>query len=195
MIQVRSITYDTLAAGRKVITFPSDIPFDEFLEELVKYVPKGEKKNTLVKIASIRNILERTTAIADLLKSSQEPEREVLGMAALAISADVAGFKMMYGMLLAVPPVGVLIDELAGFSNVNHVMERIAGRKQQGRKLGESDEWFEKKVMLLTMSHPLPGTESTPDDRPWTGWNAGVKRAVQSAEARWDTAIFERFKI
>ena len=195
MAQFRSITYDTMAAGRKLLTFPPELPFDEYLGELVKYVPQGETKNALVRIAGIRNILERTTALADLLKSSNEPDKEVIGMAALAISADVAGFKLMYGALLAVPPVGVLMNDLAGFSNVNRMMERIARLEQGGGGFKESDEWFKKKVMLLSMSRPLPNADTTPSDRPWIGWSEGVKRAVQSADARWDTAIFERFKI
>lgn len=195
MAQIRSITYDTMTSGRKVLTFPPELPFDEFLDELVKYVPQGEKKNALVKIAGIRNILDRTTALAELLSASSEPDREMIRLAALAISADVAGFKLMYGVLLAVPPVEALVDELAGFGNVTRVMERIARREKAGEGLRESDEWFKKKVMLLSMSHPLPNADSTPSDRPWLGWNEGVKMAVQSADASLDAAIFERLKV
>lgn len=195
MAHIRSIAYDTTASGRKLLTFPPDLPFGEFLDELVKYFPQGERKNALVKIAGIRNILERTTALAEFLSSSPEPEKEVLGMASLTISADVAGFKLMYGALLAVPPVGMLVDDLAGFRNVERVMARIGRREQRDGKLRERDEWFKKKVMLLSMSHPLPNADSTPSDRPWAGWSKGVKRAVDSADSRWDSAIFERFKV
>lgn len=195
MAEIRSISYDTLASGRKLVTFPPELPFDEFLDALVKYVPQGEKKNALVKIAGIRNILDRTTALAELLSNSSEPDKEMIRLAALAISADMAGFKLMYGVLLAVPPVEMLVDELAGFSNVTRVMKRITRREQAGERLGESDEWFKKKVMLLSMSHPLPNADSTPSDSPWRGWSGGVKMAVRSANTNLDTAIFERFKV
>lgn len=195
MSQIRSISYDTTAAGRRIITFPSDLPFDHFLDQLVKYVPQAGRRDTLVKIASIRNILERSTALADLLASSREPHIEILSLAALAISADISGLKLMYGTLLAVPPIDVLVDDLAGFRNVTRVMERITRREQSGCEMRESEVWFKKKVVLLSMSHPLPNASATPSDRPWLGWNEGVRMAVDDPDARWEKAVFERLKV
>jgi hypothetical protein len=194
MENVRTLIYDDKTFGRKVITFPPELPFAEHLNELLYSVPKGEHRDNLLKIAVVDNIFKRVDYLGDYLATSAEPHKELIRMAALASEGEPAGIKLFYAALLAVPAAELMVTELVDFKNVKRLMARIAQREKAGKPLKESEEWFRKKLILLSISHPLPGTSGAPEGEPWLGWSDGVRRALADPDRRWDKAIMERAK-
>jgi hypothetical protein len=194
METVRTLIYDDKTHGRLVITFPPPLPFAEHANEILHSLPAGEEKDNLLKIAVAENVFKRASMLAEYLATSTAPHTEILRVAALAVSGETAGLKLVYAALLAVPPAEHLVMELAEFRNVKRVMAHAAAKERAGKPLGESEEWFRKKVMLLSISHPLPGASSAPPDAPWLGWSDEVRRAVSDPDRRWDKALLERAK-
>jgi len=194
MESVRTLIYDDKTHGRRVITFPPPLPFAEHSNELLCSLPSGEAKDNLLKIAGADNVFKRAGMLAEYLGTSVEPHKDILRIAALAVSGETAGLKLVYAALLAVPPAEHLVMELAEFRNVRRVMAHIAAREKAGRPLRESEDWFRKKVLLLSISHPLPGASNAPPDAPWLGWSEEVRRGVSDPDRRWDKAVLERAK-
>lgn len=194
MENVRTLVYDDKTFGRKVITFPPELPFAQHVNELLYSVPKGEQRDDLLKIAVIDNIFKRVDCLGDYLATSAEPHNEIIRMAALASEGEPAGIKLFFAALLAVPPAELMVAELVEFENVKRLMARIAQREKAGKPLKESEEWFKKKLLLLSMSHPLPGGSGAPAGEPWLDWSDGVRRALADPDRRWDKAIMERAK-
>jgi hypothetical protein len=194
MESIRTLVYDDKTHGRKIIAFPPQMPFLEHLNELLSLAPSGEKRDNLLKIAVIENIFKQVDGLGDYLATSSEPYQEMLRIAALAAEGEPAGLKLIYAALLAVPPAESMVAELAEFRNVKRMMAHIAVREKSGKELKESEDWFRKKVILLSMSHSLPGPSSAPEDKPWLGWSDGVRRAIADPDRRWDKAIMERAK-
>jgi hypothetical protein len=189
---VRTIVYDDKTYGRKVVTFPPEMPFLAHVNELLYSTPTGENRDGLLKIAAIEHAFQQADALGEYLATSGEPHKEILRMAALAVEGEGAGLKLLYAALLALPPAEMMVTELVEFRNVKRVMARIAHKEKTGDALKESEEWFKKKIMLLSISHPLPGSTRAPDGEPWIGWNDGVRRAIADPDRRWDNAIMER---
>ncbi|RJR32246.1 MAG: hypothetical protein C4574_00190 [Candidatus Latescibacterota bacterium] len=194
MESVRTLIYDDKTHGRRVITFPPPLPFFEHSNELLSSLPSGEAKDNLLKVAGADNVFKRAELFAEYLGTSAEPHKEILRAAALAVSGETAGLKLVYAALLAVPPAEHLVMELAEFRNVRRVMARIAAREKAGTPLRESEDWFRKKVLLLSISHPLPGASNAPSNAPWLGWSEEVRRGVSDPDRRWDKAVLERAK-
>ncbi len=195
MESVRTIAYDDKTYGRKVLTFPPLMPFLDHLNELLYSTPTGEVRSGLLKIGAIENTFQQAEALADYFATSSEPHRELLRIAALAVEGEGAGLKLLYAALLALPPAETMVTELVEFRNVKRVMSAIARKERAGTALKESEDWFKKKVMLLSMSHPLPGGSGAPAEAPWLGWSDGVRKAVADPDRRWDKAIMERSKV
>lgn len=195
MENIRTIAYDDKTAGRKIITFPPVLPFVHYMDGLIKYRPQGNRRNLLEEMAEIKNIYERSARIADYLSASSEPQNEILRIAAMAGAGEEAGLRLMYAVLLAIPRIADLVVKLVDFPNVSRLMERISKKSESGKKLRESEEWFQKKVMLLSMSHPLPNSAATPENESWKSWTDGMKRAIADPDRRWDKAIYERAKV
>ena len=194
MDSVRTIVYDDKTYGRKVVTFPPEMPFLEHLSELLRSTPTGENRDGLLRIAGIEHTFQQADALGEYLATSSEPHKEILRIAALAAEGEGAGLKLLYAALLALPPAETMVTELVEFRNVERVMERIALKEKAGEALKESEDWFKKKIVLLSISHPLPGSSSAPEGEPWLGWNDGVRRAIADPDRRWDKAIMERAK-
>jgi hypothetical protein len=194
MDSVRTIVYDDKTYGRKVVTFPPEMPFLDHLNELLYSTPTGEHRDGLLKIAAIEHTFQQADALGEYLGTSSEPHKEILRIAALAADGEGAGLKLLYAALLALPPAETMVMELAEFRSVKRVMARIALKEKAGTALKESEDWFKKKILLLSISHPLPGSSSAPDGLPWLGWSDGVRRAVADPDRRWDKAIMERAK-
>ena len=194
MESIRTLAYDDKTHGRKVIAFPPQMPFLDHLNELLSLTPTGEKRDDLLKIAGIDNIFRQVDCLGDYLATSSEPHKEILRIAALTAEGELAGLKLFYAALLAVPPAEIMVGELVEFRNVKRMMAHIAMQEKSGRELKESEDWFKKKIILLSISHSLPGPSSAPDDEPWLGWSDGVRRALADPDRRWDKAIMERAK-
>jgi hypothetical protein len=194
MDSVRTIVYDDKTYGRKVVSFPPEMPFLEHVRELLAAAPAGESRNNLLRIASIENMFQQADALGDYFATSSEPHREILRVAALAAEGEGAGLKLLYAALLALPPAETMVTELVEFRNVKRVMARIARKEKSGAALKESEDWFRKKIVLLSISHPLPGASSAPGGEPWLGWGDEVRRAIADPDRRWDKAIMERAK-
>jgi hypothetical protein len=190
----RTLVYDDKTYGRKIIALPPVMPFLDLLGELLDHSPKGEMRDNLLKLATIENIFKQADALGDYIATSSEPHREILRIAAIAAEGETAGLVLLYALLVALPPAETMVAELADFTNVRRVMARIERQAKAGIALKESEEWFNKKVLLLTTSHPLPGSSAEPVDKPWLGWSEGVRRALSDPDRRWDKAIMERAK-
>ncbi len=195
MEYTRTVTYDDKIAGRRILPFPPEKPFAGCLGELQQIAPSQGHKDALAEIASENNVFKRAGKLAHYLEGSHEPHREILGIASLAASSEITGLRLMYASLLAIPPVNTLVESLAGFSSLTRVMRMISRKEQSGEQLRESEEWFKKKVLMLSISHPLPNSSRTSEHEPWTGWAEGVRLAIADPDMRWEEAILERAKI
>jgi len=194
MDTVRTLIYDDKTSGRKVIAFPPEMPFLQHLNELLSVPLPGEKRDDLLKLAGIDNIFNQADALGEYLATSSEPHQEMLRIASLAASGEAAGLRLLYAALLTIPPAEIMVIEFIEFKNVKRVMAQIASKERSGKPLKESEEWFKKKVLLLSISYPLPGSSSAPDKEPWLGWSEGVRWALADPDRRWDTAVMERAK-
>jgi hypothetical protein len=194
MESVRTLIYDDKTSGRKVIAFPPELPFAPHLGELLATPLAGEERDRLLRIAVIENIFTRADALGDYLATADEPHREILRIGALAAGGDMAGLKLLYAALLTIPPAEIMVTEYVDFRNVKRVMAEIARKERSGKGLKESEEWFRKKALLLSTSHPLPGSDASPAESAWLGWSDGVRRALADPDRRWDAAIVERVK-
>lgn len=195
MESVKTIAYDDKAYGRKVLSFPPDLPFLDHIYELLPSTPTGETRTSLLKIGAVENVFQQVEALGEYFATSSEPHREILRMAALAAEGEGAGLKLLYAALLALPPAESMVTELVEFKNVKRVMTRIARKERAGTALRESEDWFKKKVMLLSISHALPGGACAAAAEPWLDWSDGVRRAIADPDRRWDKAIMERAKV
>jgi len=195
MQQAKTIAYDDKTAGRKVMAFPPDLPFASCSEELRGFAPEKHQLNALGEIAGERSIFDRTTCLAELLAGARAPHEDLLRIASLAAQHEPVGLRLMHAALLALPPRQTMISELAEFKSVNRLMDRIERKVRGGEALKQSEGWFKKKVMLLSMSLPLPNSSTTPTETPWIGWCEGVRLAIADPDPRWDEAILERAKV
>jgi len=191
---IRTLVYDDKTYGRKIIAFPPAMPFLDHLRELLDLSPRGEKRDNLLKLATIENIFKQVDALGDYIATSNEPHLDILRIAAIAAEGETAGLVLFYALLVALPPAETIVAELADFRNVRRAMARIERQVKAGIELKESEEWFKKKVLFLTTSHPLPDSSGVPVDKPWLGWSEGVRRALSDPDRRWDKAIMERAK-
>jgi len=190
----QTIAYDDKTAGRKVMAFPPVPPFASCLEELKRFTPEKHQLEALGRIADERSIFDRATGLAALLAGARAPHEDILRIAALAAQNDPTGLRLMHAALLSLPPRQTMVSELAGFKSLNRLMERIERKARSGQTLKQSEDWFKKKVMMLSMSLPLPNSSTTPADTPWVGWSEGVRLAIADPDPRWDEAILERAK-
>ena len=195
MDTIRTLSYDDKTYGRKVITFPPEMPFADHINELLYHLPKGQSRDGLLQIAVVDNIFKRAQLLGEYLGTSSAPHEEILRVAAMAGAGEPAGLKLLYASLLAVPPADAMVTDLVEFRNVKRAMAAIAKKERSQRALKESEDWFRKKIVLLSISHPLPGISAAPEGQPWLGWSAGVKRALADPDRRWDKAILERARV
>ncbi len=195
MQQTQTIAYDDKTAGRKVMAFPPVPPFASCLEELGGYAPEQHQLDALEEIAAERSIFDRATCLAELLLAAHAPHEDLLRIASLAAKNEAVGLRLMHAVLLALPQRQKMVSELAEFRSVGRLMDRIENKVQRGEPLKQIEDWFKKKVMLLSMSHPLPNADDTPSETPWTGWCEGVRLAIADPDPRWDEAILERAKV
>lgn len=195
MQQTQTIAYDDKTAGRKVMAFPPELPFLSCIEELRGFAPEKQQLEALSEIAAENSIFDRTTCLAALLAGARSPHEDILRIAYLAVQNEPVGLRLMHAALLALPQRQKMISELAEFKSVNRLMERIKKKEQSGESLKQSEDWFKKKVMLLSISLPLPNSSETPSETPWVGWCVGVRLAIADPDPRWDEAILERAKV
>ncbi|MBN1164274.1 MAG: hypothetical protein JXB45_06825 [Candidatus Krumholzibacteriota bacterium] len=195
MSEIRTIVYDDKAAGRKVIPYPPDLPFHDCRPELAEIFAADEHKNSLINLAQADSIYEITSNLTRYVSIAEEPHREILRIAALAEAGEKSGIQLIYALVLAIPSVNQLALELIDFKNVARVMQSIKSRKSSATELMESEKWFQKKVMLLSLSLPLPNSDAADPESPWFSWNEGVRLAIADPDTRWDEAVLARVKI
>ncbi len=195
MQNTQTIAYDDKTSGRKVLGFPPQLPFAEFREELKEMAPEQHQIDILKEIAGEESVFARATCLAELLTEAREPHKDILRIASLAADYNSVGFKLMYASLLALPPRQTMVADLAEFTSVNRLMQKISKKEQAGTALKENEEWFKKKVMMLSMSLPLPNANNTTAETPWTAWSEGVRLALADPDPQWDKAVLERAKV
>jgi hypothetical protein len=195
MQHTQTIAYDDKTSGRKVLGFPPKLPFADARMELKDMAPESHQVEALSEISGEATIFARATCLAELLAGAREPHKDILRIASLAADYNPVGFQLMYASLLALPPRQTMIADLAEFTSVNRMMQKISKKEKAGGVLRESEDWFKKKVMMLSMSLPLPNVNNTPTDAPWTAWCEGVRLALADPDPRWDKAVLERAKV
>ncbi|MBN1885370.1 MAG: hypothetical protein JW876_07605 [Candidatus Krumholzibacteriota bacterium] len=192
METTRTITYDERSSGLKVLRLPADLPFSDELPGLLERLPAPADREGFARIAAERSVHGRASGLAGLIAGSGDPLETLLRVAALAADGQDIGIRLLYAALLAVPPIEEIVGEMARFDNVLKVMSRLRKSRESGATIRESEEWFEKKVRLLSTARPLPGDEAAAVEEPWLAWEAGVRRALADPDRRWDEAIRER---
>ena len=195
MQYTQTIAYDDKTAGRKVLGFPPQLPFAEFRTELKEMAPEQHQIDVLTEIAGEGSVFARATCLAELLAGAREPHKDILRIASLAADYNPVGFQLMHASLLALPPRQTMVAGLAEFTSINRLMQKISKKEKAGTALKESEDWFKKKVMMLSMSLPLPNANNTPTETPWTAWSEGVRLALADPDPRWDKAVLERAKV
>jgi hypothetical protein len=195
MENTRTLTYDDKSTGRKVLAFPPDLPFTPYIDELEKLAPGNDRRSDLLKLSSAASVYDRCSVLADYLATVQKPHEVMLSIASLAASKELSGIRLLYGALLAVPPLEKMAEDMAGFHNVCRLMQKISHKEEAGAQMRESEIWFKKRMVLLSMSHPLPNSGATRVDEPWLDWSEGVRLALDSPDDRWDDAVLERLKV
>ncbi len=191
---MRTISYDFEAAGRKIVPIPSEMPFSGMFEGLKTIRDLEWRQKQLTTIAGNRNIYEVSAGLSSHLLIAEYPHLDLLTVLLMAGSGDQAGIRLLYASMLAVQPAAIMIGKMADFPNVRRVMERVRMRRESNAEITEAEEWFSKKVMLLSMSKKLPDTSEYDAERPWNSWSEGVRRALSEADERWDEAVNERAK-
>ncbi len=192
METTRTISYNYEAAGRRIVTIPSELPFSDHYEGLRTVRDFEQRQKELAAIADSKNLYELSASLSSHLLIAEYPHLDLLTVLFMAGSGDLAGARLLYASMLAVQPATVMIDKLADFRNIRRVMDRIHSRRKAHTALTEAEEWFSKKVMLLSMSQKLPDTSEYDPERPWLSWSEGVRRALSEADDRWDEAVSER---
>jgi hypothetical protein len=177
------------------MAFPPDPPFLSCMEELRGFTSEKHKLDALEEIAAERSIFDRATRLAELIAGAPAPHEDILRIASLAARNEPVGLRLMHAILLALPQRQTMVSELAEFRSVRRLMDRIEKKVRNGEALKQSEDWFKKKVMMLSMSHTLPNSDETPPEAPWTGWCEGVRLAIADPDPRWDEAILERAKV
>ncbi len=195
MQYTQTIAYDDKTAGRKVLGFPPQLPFADVATELRDISPEAHHIDVLAEIAGEESVFARATCLAEFLAGAREPHKDILRIAALAAGYNAIGSQLMHASLLALPPRQTMVAELAEFTSVNRLMQKIAKKEKAGMVLKENEDWFKKKVMMLSMSLPLPNANNTPVETPWVAWCEGVRLALADPDPRWDKAVLERAKV
>ena len=194
METLRTLSYDFEAAGRKIVTIPSELVFSDLYEELKKVRDFEQRHKELTAIAESGNHYELSAALSSHLLIAEYPHLDLMTILYMAGANDPAGIKLLYASMLAIQPATVMIGKMADFHNIRRVMDRIDKKRNSHVTLSEAEEWFSKKVMLLSMSQKLPDTSDYDPERPWHSWSEGVRRALSEADDRWDEAVSERAK-
>ena len=173
METLKTLSYDHEAAGRKIVSIPSELPFFDHLEELQRIRDVEQRRKRLTAIAENGNIYQAASGLSSQLVIADFPHLDLLTIVSMAASGDPAGIKLLYASMLAVQPAAVMIDRMADFRNINRIMDRITKKKK---------------------SKKLPDTTEYDAERPWRSWSEGVRRALAEADDRWDEAVGERAK-
>ncbi len=194
METLKTLSYDYEAAGRRIVTIPTELPFSEFYEGFKAIRDFEQRQKELTAIAENGNIYELSASLSSHLLIAEYPHLDLLTILAMAGSGDTAGVRLLYASMLAVQPATVMIGKMADFHNIKRVMDRIHNRKKAHAPLSDAEEWFSKKVMLLSMAQKLPDTSEYDAEKPWHSWSEGVRRALSEADDRWDEAVTERAK-
>lgn len=194
METLRTISYDFEAAGRRIVTIPSELAFSDHYEGLTRIRDFEQRHRELTAIADSGNLYELSAALSSHLLIAEYPHLDLLTILQMAGSKDPAGIRLLYASMLAIQPATVMVGKMADFRNIKRVMDRIIKKKNSTAPLSEAEEWFSKKVMLLSMSQKLPDTSEYDAERPWHSWSEGVRRALSEADDRWDEAVRERAK-
>ncbi len=195
METLKTLSYDHEAAGRKIISIPSELVFHDHLEELQRIRDVEQRLKRLTAIGENGNIYQAASGLSSQLVIADFPHLDLLTIVSMAASGDPAGIKLLYASMLAIQPVAVMIGKMADFRNVNRMMDRIGRKKEAHTGMSEAEDWFSKKVMLLSTAKKLPDTTEYDAEKPWRSWSEGVRRALAEADDRWDEAVGERAKI
>ncbi|MCK4537429.1 MAG: hypothetical protein KAV42_01400 [Candidatus Krumholzibacteria bacterium] len=195
MNTVQTITYDDKAQGRKMLPFPPEFPFYPHLDELGTLSALGAGKDSLRNIVKTGSTYDILKDLYSYLSLVEKPYVEILKIASLAAVGEPEGIKLLYALFAAVPPLEAFLDGIVDFTNVRKVMEECSSESDGESEVAEKEEWFRKKVMLLSVSLPLPNSSSSDPEKPWLSWGEGVRRAFADPDDKWSEAIIERAKV
>ena len=196
MVDKRTITYDGLSAGRKIISFPVELPFSPVIQQIEKYYPKRGILDELRDMASQESIYSTMESLGEFLNRTESPEDVIMQIAAMALKGDTEGIRLLHSMLLVTPSIESLAGEFIDFKNVRRVMsERFGYQKAEDSEADGRYGWFKKKVLFLSTSFRLPNQGEENAETPWESWSDGVRIAMGSSDERWNDAVVERLKV
>ncbi len=196
MNDIRTITYDSSVTGRKILSFPPELKFYPHREELSHLLNFAKGKDSLMNLAgSTGNIYGLAKDLSSFLSLSEEPYIDIMTITAMAVLGEPGAIRLVYALLMAIPPLERFLEEMIDFHSTIRVMERIERRISSGAKVEESDEWFRKKVMMLSGSLPLPDCFVSDPMKPWLSWSEGVRKAIADPDDRWNEAVIARARV
>ncbi|HSG28412.1 MAG TPA: hypothetical protein VLA34_08015, partial [Candidatus Krumholzibacterium sp.] len=164
-------------------------------DELGNISALGSGKESLLNLAKSDSIYGMLRDLTGYLQLAEKPYVELMKIAAMAVLGEPGAIRLLYASFMAIPPVEEFLADMLDFRSTVKVMERIAARERAGGEIDEKDDWFRKKVVLLSSSMPLPSTASYDPARPWLFWSEGAGRAIADPDDRWLEAVVERAKI
>ncbi len=157
MNDIRTITYETSETGGKIVPFPPEMVFSEYKGDLVNILASAKGKQSLAGLAaSPRNIYGLSKELATFLSVSEEPHVDIMTIAAMALMEEPGAIRLVYALLAAIPSLERFMEEIVDFHSTSRVMAKIERRIASGAPVDENDDWFHKKVILLSSSLPLP---------------------------------------
>ncbi len=191
----RVITYTGAESGRKVLPVPFLSPFRKYREAMAAFLPEPGRREDLEEIAGIISPFQRAEALAEYLFESEQPGNEMLKIVSMASTGEAAAIRLLYSALFAITPMEMIVADLVEFSSLRRIMGRIVDNEKRGIKLEERDEWFKKKVIMISLSRQLPGSGTPEDGNLWEYWPRQVRRALSDPDPKWNNAVKERAKI
>ncbi len=193
MNDIRTITYETGANGGKIVPFPPEMVFSGYKGDLVNILPSAKGKQALAALASSpRNIYGLSKELATFLSVSEEPHVDIMTITAMVLTEEPGAIRLVYALLMAIPSLERFLEEIVDFHSTGRVMAKIERRIASGAPVDENDDWFHKKVILLSSSLPLPDCRVTDPRSPWLSWSEGVRKAIADPDDRWNEAIIGR---
>ncbi|MFO7914101.1 MAG: hypothetical protein R6U43_00205 [Candidatus Krumholzibacteriales bacterium] len=184
------ILYEAAGIESRAIPVKTDFPFSDYLEEIAGIDIDRNDSERIADIAGEETVRRRAGRLAEFLSISADPGRDILYILSRAVSGDKWGMKLLFTIFLAEPSPARVISEYSGFENLRRLMKYIGEKVDAGRQLSEREQLLSRKVELLPISHPLPGSGS--DENSWEGWKKGVSRAMSDPDNNWEDQLRER---
>lgn len=184
------IHYQAAGFDSKAIPVKIDFPFNGHLEEIAGIDTSASDSERIADLAGEESVYHRAARLSELLSISTDPGRDILYILARAAAGDRWGLELLFTLFLAEPSPAEIIYEYSGFENLRRLMKYISKKIETGEGLSEREQLFKRKVELLPISHPLPGSDS--EQNALENWQKGVSRAMSDPDNNLEEHLRER---